>query len=91
MPAGEGRAEGVLEEAAKIDCRSFVTAKDIVKGNQKLNLAFVANLFNSYPALDPPEDQNIEIIEETREEKSKLDSDCVCGFLINIYMYFQLL
>ena len=41
-------------------------------GNDKLNLAFVANLFNNYPGLNeeeepvPPE----EIITETREEKS---------------------
>ena len=39
-------------------------------GNQKLNLAFVANLFNMYPAMDDVGD--FEIIEETREEKSKL-------------------
>ena len=36
----------------------------------QLNLAFVANLFNNYPALDEPEVE-IEVIEETREEKSE--------------------
>ncbi|KAJ8299243.1 hypothetical protein KUTeg_023303 [Tegillarca granosa] len=71
LPAGEERAEAVLEQAAKIDCRSFVTAKDIVKGYQKLNLAFVANLFNTYPALNPPQDTDMSnIVEETREEKT---------------------
>ena len=39
-----------------------------MRGQDKLNLAFVANLFNNHPALDPPEEE-IEIIEETREEK----------------------
>jgi len=61
------RAETMLEQADKIDCRQFVSAKDVVKGNEKLNLAFVANMFNNHPALDPPED--LDIIEETREEK----------------------
>lgn len=40
-----------------------------------MNLAFVAHLFNNYPALDLEdldEDLEIEPYEETREEKSKL-------------------
>lgn len=65
------RAEGMLREADKIGCRSFVTPKDVVTGNVKLNLAFVANLFNTYPALVPPEDIDFVEIEETREEKSE--------------------
>ena len=40
----------------------------MVRGHDKLNLAFVANLFNNHPALDPPEEE-VDIIEETREEK----------------------
>jgi len=66
------RAEVMLEQADKIKSRAFVTAKDVVKGQERLNLAFVANLFNNYPALDPPkEDIVVEMntIEETREEK----------------------
>jgi len=62
------RAEMVLQGAEKLDCRKFVTAKDINKGNQKLNLAFVANLFNTWPALAPVEFHPV--IEETREEKT---------------------
>lgn len=61
------RAEEVLKQADKIECREFVTPKEIVKGVQKLNLAFVANMFNKHPALDEPtEDLGIQ---ETREEK----------------------
>jgi len=62
------RAEMVLDNAEMLDARSFVRAHDIVNGNQKLNLAFVANLFNMYPAMDDVGD--FEIIEETREEKT---------------------
>ena len=61
----------MLQEADKIGCRSFITPNDVVKKNYKLNMAFVANLFNQYPALDKPDDEDYEIIEETREEKSK--------------------
>ena len=61
----------MLCEADKIGCRAFITKKDVVKGNAKLNLAFVANLFNNYPGLDKPDDFTEEIIEETREEKSR--------------------
>ena len=39
-----------------------------MRGQEKLNLAFVANLFNNHPSLDPPVEE-IHIIEETREEK----------------------
>lgn len=46
------RAEKMLQQAQKIDCRAFVKAGDVVRGNAKLNLAFVANMFNKYPALE---------------------------------------
>merc|ERR1712241_1585227 len=62
------RAEKMLEQAEKIDSRQFVTAKDVVRGHEKLNLAFVANMFNNHPALEPPE-EDVELIQETREEK----------------------
>jgi plastin-1 len=47
------RAEEVLVNADKLGCRKFLTPKSLVAGNPKLNLAFVANLFNTHPALDP--------------------------------------
>jgi hypothetical protein len=62
------RAKMVLDNADKIGCKKFLKPKDIVDGNPKLNLAFVANLFNNYPALEPVE--HVEIVEETREEKT---------------------
>ena len=60
----------MLNEAEKMKCRCFVTATDVVKGFYRLNLAFVANLFNKYPCLGPVQVEIPEII-ETREEKSK--------------------
>ena len=45
------RAEVMLQQADKLGCRSFLTPEDVVNGVYKLNLAFVANLFNNHPAL----------------------------------------
>jgi len=65
----EERAGMMLDQAEKIHCRQFLTPKDVVRGNEKLNLAFVANLFNTHPGLEAPEELDIEEIQETREEK----------------------
>lgn len=57
------RAEQVLDNADKLDCRKFLTPTSLVAGNPKLNLAFVANLFNTHPGLEPI----------TEEEKVNID------------------
>ncbi|CAN9501703.1 unnamed protein product [Ophioblennius macclurei] len=67
------RAEAMLRQADVLGCRQFVTPADVVSGNPKLNLAFVANLFNKYPALTKPENEDIDwgLLEgETREERT---------------------
>uniref|UniRef100_A0AAX7VGK9 Calponin-homology (CH) domain-containing protein n=1 Tax=Astatotilapia calliptera TaxID=8154 RepID=A0AAX7VGK9_ASTCA len=67
------RAELMLDQADRLGCRQFVMPTDVVRGNPKLNLAFVANLFNKYPALKKPENQDIDwssIEGETREERT---------------------
>uniref|UniRef100_A0A0N5AS86 Ca2+-binding actin-bundling protein n=1 Tax=Syphacia muris TaxID=451379 RepID=A0A0N5AS86_9BILA len=66
------RAGAMLDEAAKLECREFVTPNDVAKGVYKLNLAFVANLFNKHPNLPEPgaDEIAVEVIEETREEKT---------------------
>lgn len=56
------RAEQVLTNADKIGCRKYLTPSSLVSGNPRLNLAFVANLFNTHPGLDPIEEhEQIEI------------------------------
>lgn len=54
------RAEAMLCQADRLGCRQFVTPADVVSGNPKLNLAFVANLFNRYPALTKPENEDMD-------------------------------
>jgi len=58
------RANLVLENADKIDCKKFVRSEDIVRGNPKLNLAFVANLFNTHPGLEPLSQEELASLEE---------------------------
>ncbi|PSR71400.1 hypothetical protein PHLCEN_2v12667 [Hermanssonia centrifuga] len=51
------RAEQVLQNADAIGCRKYLTPGSLVSGNPRLNLAFVANLFNNYPGLEPLDEQ----------------------------------
>ncbi|KAK9285848.1 hypothetical protein L1049_025049 [Liquidambar formosana] len=39
------RANMILEHAEKLDCKRYLTPKDIVEGSPNLNLAFVAQIF----------------------------------------------
>ena len=50
------RAEEILQNADRIGCRRFLTPGAMVSGNPRLNLAFVANLFNTWPGLAPLEE-----------------------------------
>ncbi|XP_047334679.1 fimbrin-1-like [Impatiens glandulifera] len=40
------RANMVLEHAEKMDCKRYLTPKDIVEGSTNLNIAFVAQIFH---------------------------------------------
>ncbi|KAI9818311.1 MAG: Fimbrin, actin-bundling protein [Thelocarpon impressellum] len=62
------RAEQVLDNAERLDCRKFLTPTSLVAGNPKLNLAFVAHLFNTHPGLDP-------ITEEDKLEVEDFDAE----------------
>jgi len=67
------RAEIVLQNADKIGCRKFVGAKDIVEGNSRLLLAFVAGLFSKYPDMGPSQEAQ-EWKQKYLELRSLLDS-----------------
>lgn len=64
----------MLQQADRLGCRQFVTPADVVSGNPKLNLAFVANLFNKYPALTKPENQDIDWGLLEGEEKRRIET-----------------
>ena len=58
------RAEAVLLTADKIGCRKYLTSRALVNGNPKLNFAFVANLFNTHPGLDPLTQEELATLDE---------------------------
>lgn len=47
----------VLQNADKIGCRKYLSPSSLCSGNPRLNLAFVANLFNTWPGLAPLDEQ----------------------------------
>ncbi len=63
-PDLSARAELMLQSAEKIGCRKYVTPKSVVSGNPKLNVAFVANLFNNHPGLEPLSEQEKAALDE---------------------------
>ncbi|XP_053290780.1 plastin-1 [Pleuronectes platessa] len=74
-PDLEQRAELMLQQAARLDCRQFVSAHDVTSGNSKLNLAFVANLYNMHPTLGENQIhingiETAHIVGESKEEKT---------------------
>jgi len=47
----QARAQLVCDLAVSMGLEPFVTPQDILSGNRNLNMAFVADLFNKYPAI----------------------------------------
>ncbi|XP_041668729.1 plastin-1 [Cheilinus undulatus] len=72
VPDLDRRAELMLQQAARLDCRQFVSPHDVTSGNSKLNMAFVANLFNMHPGLQRAHmnGESAHIEAETKEEKT---------------------
>ena len=89
------RAELMLQEADKINCRKFVGPKEIVKGNQRLNLAFIATIFNTRHGLQQLTEKELAGLEEalfaaggTRIERQYclwMNSCGVDPFIVNLY------
>lgn len=79
------RAELVLDNAEKIECRKYLTPTALVAGNPKLNLAFVAHLFNTHPGLDPlteEEAPEIEPFDAEGEREARGMQYSTCLYLI---------
>jgi plastin-1 len=56
-PDLEQRAAHVINNARRIGVNAFIHPQDIVKANKKLNLGFVAQLFNTMPGLHITQEQ----------------------------------
>ena len=71
------RARKFIDNSKKLGAESYITPDDICAGNSKLNTLFVASIFNAYPGLDPPTEEEIDAakmldddIEGAREERA---------------------
>ncbi|CAI5742029.1 unnamed protein product [Hyaloperonospora brassicae] len=72
----EERAAHVIQNARRLEVETFIKPRDITSGNPKLNMSFVAQLFNTCPALDVVEEEMKQLEEilyddvgDTREER----------------------
>ncbi|RLM96051.1 hypothetical protein BBI17_001693 [Phytophthora kernoviae] len=72
----EERAAHVIQNARRLTVETFIKPRDITSGNPKLNMSFVAQLFNTCPALDVVEEEIKQLEEilyddvgDTREER----------------------
>ncbi|TBU07741.1 hypothetical protein CWI39_0277p0020 [Hamiltosporidium magnivora] len=72
------RAEKALIIAEKLECRKFVSARDIIAGDSRLNFLFVATLFNKHIGIsntvENKKDDLSEEIERYKSEMNKLHS-----------------
>uniref|UniRef100_A0A6B2KXY9 Calponin-homology (CH) domain-containing protein n=1 Tax=Arcella intermedia TaxID=1963864 RepID=A0A6B2KXY9_9EUKA len=66
----EERAELFLSLSEKIGCRKFISSEDIVKGNARVNFAFIATVFSKYPRMG-----NSVLETQLTEENKKLLDD----------------
>lgn len=61
-----------MEIAEKLGCRKFVTPRDIVSGESRLNFLFMATLFDNHMGLDSSPTRNTD---ELQKEIEKYKSD----------------
>jgi len=62
------RAAYVIAQGKRLGAEFTIAPGDIVKGNEKLNLGFVAALFNACPGLDPPEEKELALMQELPDD-----------------------
>merc|ERR1711871_775876 len=78
------RAGHIITNAARLGVETFIKPKDICSGNAKLNMAFVAQIFNTCPALDPIEEAQLkEVVDFTDEDVGDSREERVFRMWIN--------
>lgn len=69
------RAELVCQTASQLDALKFISPEDILRGNEKLNLAFTAYLFHKYPGLDKDVQSRQEEIKELEKRRLQFEEE----------------
>ncbi|XP_047970682.1 fimbrin-5-like [Salvia hispanica] len=72
------RAKLIIEQAEKLDCKRYVTPKDIVEGSANLNLAFVAQIFQHRNGLSESVDQSKVPMAEMEEDDAQTSREERC-------------
>ena len=62
------RAKVVVGHGQRMGAEFTVQPSDIVAANEKLNLGFVAALFNACPGLEPPDEEASKLLDDLPEE-----------------------
>jgi len=58
------KAQLILDAAEALGVTQFrIQPADIIKGNEKLNMGFMAAIFNALPGLDPPDKEGVKLLE----------------------------
>ena len=66
-----------------------MTIKTLLSGNHKLNLAFVAHLFNNMPGLEPLEKQEERKLElDDLDEEEEREKRGICEIFISFVFLF---
>jgi len=60
----EKRAECVLKISEIMDCKRFININRIVSGHARLNLSFVATIFNKYSNVNLTDEESMEYVRE---------------------------
>ncbi|KAI3640768.1 hypothetical protein MIR68_001646 [Amoeboaphelidium protococcarum] len=62
------RIVNVIDFAREIGCEQFIQSKDVISGHSRLNLAFVAGIFNKYIGIKLPSDDEVRQLYNTVED-----------------------
>ncbi|ONK69248.1 uncharacterized protein A4U43_C05F20870 [Asparagus officinalis] len=87
------RAQMVIEQAEKLDCKRYVTPKDIVDGSSNLNLAFVAQVFQHRNGLSAdtkkisaaPVDDDVLVSREEKSFRMWINSLGIATYVNNLF------
>ena len=67
------RAEKVIQNAIKIGVEDTIKPRDIISGNQKLNLLFTSLIYNAKHGLEPKDDKDKELFEKAKMLEENAD------------------
>eukprot|EP00965_Chrysotila_dentata_P236678 6201459-Pleurochrysis_carterae.AAC.1 len=77
------RAQYVVEHARRLGSEFQIAPAHIVGGNEKLNMAFLASLFNASPGVELVAEEGVDVVEEVVEEGAELREERALRMWLN--------